>query len=199
MSFSRVPRLVAVVAILCALLVTVPTAVSAAAATIDVGGTGVAANGAGAFTVPFSCTPGQAATVTLNLTANNNTPVEICVSDNGGPFIPTGIKTAGNGTASGTANYIQSGTYTFGAFTTTTAGPPPSCSGEILGARVIVQRKGPTGSSAWTTSRSTRMATSRSTPIKFPDLRADLLHEWQWRAEAGQPAARPGPARLRSG
>ena len=58
MAFSRISRLFAVVAILSALLVTIPTTVAAANATIDARGL-PGLNPAGYFVAPFSPTPAR--------------------------------------------------------------------------------------------------------------------------------------------
>lgn len=145
MSFSRTPRMVAILAffaVLASLITVIPVSAQVVNPTVNIT--------ASPTTVAFNPIPGVPGTTNINVTSTNNTTIFVCVSDNGMPFVPTAISTAGGTTAAGAFPFIQAGTYRFAAFTSVTGNPNPSCSGQLNtaaggAALVTVGRAGPTG------------------------------------------------------
>ena len=175
----RFSRFLTLLALLSALVVTGVTPVAAAAPAVSATPT----------TVPFSETPGQAGTTHVTVAADAGTAYSACVSDNGTKKLVTTVPNGGP--TAFDAPFIQAGTYLF--FASSSA----DCNNQV-GTPVTVQRAGP----EWQGGRRRlhlhaegRFHHLRQSAV--PDPRQALHHERQRGAEAGQPATRPGPARLR--
>ncbi len=128
MSHLRVPRIVALVALVGSLALSVGVAPVAAASP------SVTAN---PTVVPFGTTPGQPGTTQVAVTSDGTTAFGLCVSDNGVKILVATLP-SGQGLFSISFPFIQAGTYTFFASATSDCATP-------TGTVATVQRAGPNG------------------------------------------------------